>query len=49
MAVKRPSPVPTSSPSRRTLTLKLQILGAFTLPLLVLGLWLNAKGFFQSP
>jgi hypothetical protein len=27
----------------------LQLLGAFTLPLLVLGLWLNAKGFFQSP
>jgi|GEM_PF-3608597 hypothetical protein len=49
MAAKRPSPAPPTSPSRRTLTLKLQLLGAFTLPLLVLGLWLNAKGFFQSP
>jgi len=49
MAAKRPSPDPTTSPSRRTFTLKLQILGAFTLPLLVLGLWLNARGFFQFP
>lgn len=32
---------------RPALTIKLQIAAAFVVPLLALGLWLNAIGFFS--
>jgi hypothetical protein len=32
--------------TRPALTVKLQIAAAFFVPLLALGLWLNAKGFW---
>ncbi|MFM7085382.1 MAG: hypothetical protein ACKOXO_00055 [Cyanobium sp.] len=38
---------PPSQPSDQRV--RLQIFGAFVLPLLLLGLWLNSRGFFSTP
>jgi hypothetical protein len=33
---------------RSALVVKLQILGAIALPLVLIGVWLGSKGFFQG-
>ncbi len=33
---------------RSALVVKLQILGALALPLVLIGVWLGSKGFFQA-
>lgn len=38
-----------SPPEAGGLRPRLQILAGFLLPLVVLGLWLNSRGFFISP
>jgi hypothetical protein len=38
------------SPERRqSLIIRLQILAAMALPVLLLGLWLQSRGFFAAP
>jgi hypothetical protein len=37
------------SPQASGLRPRLQILAGFLLPLVVLGLWLNSRGFFAGP
>lgn len=38
-----------AQPQRSATTVKLQIAGAVFLPLLLLALWLNSRGFFAAP
>lgn len=40
-----PVPMPEPSPLR----IRLQILGAVFLPMLLIGLWLNSRGFWGHP
>jgi len=37
-----------TDPARAALVVRLQILAAVFLPMLLIGLWLQSKGFFQS-
>lgn len=51
---RRPTP-PVSSPgadtdpARASLVVRLQILAAVFVPMLLLGAWLQSRGFFQAP
>jgi len=37
-----------TDPARAALVVRLQILAAVFLPMLLIGIWLQSKGFFQS-
>lgn len=37
------------APIPDSLRIRLQIFGAMLVPVIGLGLWLNAQGFFQTP
>jgi hypothetical protein len=47
---RRPANAVTDTdPARAALVVRLQILAAVFLPMLLIGVWLPAKGVFQSP
>lgn len=53
MARRRTSSAPTpgadTDPARSALVVRLQILAAVFVPMLLIGAWLQSKGFFQAP
>ncbi|MCS5700197.1 hypothetical protein NZK32_14235 [Cyanobium sp. FGCU-52] len=47
---RRPAtPATDTDPARAALVVRLQILAAVFVPMLLIGIWLQSKGFFQSP
>lgn len=49
---RRAAPVPAPAPvatDRSDRLVRVQIFAAFVVPLLLLGVWLSSKGFFQGP
>jgi len=49
MARRPTNAVTDTDPARAALVVRLQILAAVFVPMLLIGIWLNSKGFFQSP
>ncbi|MCS5691834.1 hypothetical protein NZK33_07525 [Cyanobium sp. FGCU-6] len=48
MPRRSPNATTATERSRAALVVRLQILAAVFLPMLLIGIWLNSKGFFQS-
>lgn len=49
MPRRSPNAVTDTDPARAALVVRLQILAAVFVPMLLIGIWLQSKSFFQSP